>query len=93
MDENPPAITGFDPTELPRCEVQNLQGCKILDGHCQLDCERKAVSFYPTSPLVHDPDAELFLAIDGDRLRLHGVLSAGTVGDFLRYEGSIAEAH
>jgi len=78
-----------DPSLLPACEVQNLQGCKILEGHCQLDVERRVVSIFPTSVPGGDLDDEWFVTIDGDRLRLHGVARSECSGSHLRYDGHI----
>jgi hypothetical protein len=80
-----------DPCLLPRCEVQNLQGCKVLEGHCRLDVDRRVVSVYPSVPPEADLDGELFLTIRGDRLRLHGVLRADGPGEHPRYDGRIGE--
>ena len=82
-----------DPSLLPRCEVQNLQGCKVLEGHCQLDVDRRIVSLYPTSPPGDELDHEVFVTIDGDRLRLHNVVRGEDTGGRLRYDGSIGEPH
>ncbi len=80
-----------DPRLLPACEVQNLQGCKVLEGHCQLDPDRRVVSVFPTSPPGGDLDHELFVTINGDRLRLHGVARSESSGEHLRYDGHIGD--
>jgi len=80
-----------DPRLLPACEVQNLQGCKVLEGHCQLDVDRRVISVFASSAEAHDLDPELFVTINGDRLRLHGVSRSGSSGSHLRYDGHIGE--
>jgi len=87
MDSNPSHVD--DPKSLPACKVLNLQGCKLLDGYCNLDISRRTVSFFPTTPLAHELDPELFLLIDGDRFRLHRVVRGEAVRDFLRYDGNV----